>query len=340
MEAACHTSTIADCFSAFYADGLTGYEVKIVMLRGRKDERLDLEFLPADHPPIDIRQCDEHFDEFIRENPGYFYIFSLDGFRGEKRDKLMAALEQTQSEYAIIPPIRRLHLHGMEPHYFFGNDVMLLHKKYNLAGPFGRFFKRAMDLIVSGAVLLILVPLTVIIWLSKRMEGSDTPVFYGGDRVGMNGRLFPCWKFCTMKRNADALLQELMDSDPQVKAEWEKYKKLKNDPRIDSKISLILRKTSLDELPQIWNVFLGDMSLVGPRPILPEQQKDYGDALSQYISTRPGLTGLWQVSGRNQTSFEQRIMWDSWYIRNWSLWHDIVILFKTVQVLFQRSGAY
>jgi undecaprenyl-phosphate galactose phosphotransferase len=178
------------------------------------------------------------------------------------------------------------------------------------------------------------------VYLLKRLEKSGTPVFYNGMRVGKDGRLFPCWKFCTMRTDGDQILAELLDTDAEARREWELYQKLRNDPRIDSRISAFLRKTSLDELPQLWNVFIGDMSLVGPRPILPYQTTEYGDSLRHYTSVRPGLTGLWQVSGRNETTFAQRINWDGWYIRNWSVWNDVIILFKTVRVLFTGSGAY
>ena len=143
-----------------------------------------------------------------------------------------------------------------------------------------------------------------------------------------------------MKTDGDAILADLLARDEEARAEWDKFQKLKNDPRIDTRISGLLRKISLDELPQIWNVFHGDMSLVGPRPILPSQREEYGGLLEQYYAVRPGLTGLWQVSGRNETSFQQRVYWDSWYIRNWSLWYDIVILFKTAKVLVTGKGAY
>nr|MBX2834028.1 sugar transferase [Micavibrio sp.] len=181
---------------------------------------------------------------------------------------------------------------------------------------------------------------TLIVYLGKKIEGSDTPIFYGGKRVGMNGEEFKCWKFCTMRKDADQILNDLLAKNPDLKKEWDEFQKLKKDPRIDSKISKKLRSSSLDELPQLWNVFVGEMSVVGPRPILPEQREEYGEFMHLYETTRPGITGLWQVSGRNETTFQQRVFWDGWYIKNWSLWHDIVILFKTVSVLTNKKGAY
>ncbi len=331
---------IVDSFHAFYADSLTGYEVKVALLYGASREELDLSFVPKEHPPIDIVEVNDHFDHFLREHGQYFYIISMEEFRGEKRDRLMTALTEARRNYAIVPPIKRLHLHGMEPHYFFGNDVMLLHKRRSWHFSFGQTIKRLFDICAVSLTLPVIGLLTAIIWICKRMEGSRDPLFYGGERVGMHGRMFPCWKFATMKPGADMILKDVLDKDPAAKAEWDKYQKLRNDPRIDSSISHFLRKTSLDELPQLWNVFRGDMSLVGPRPILPTQKEDYGKDYHYYTLVRPGLTGLWQVSGRNETSFEQRLVWDKWYIQNWSLWHDIVVLIKTVRVFITGSGAF
>ncbi len=144
-----------------------------------------------------------------------------------------------------------------------------------------------------------------------------------------------------MEPDSDHLLHELLESDSALKEEWETYHKLKvKDPRITTKTAELMRKTSIDELPQLWNVLIGDMSLVGPRPILQEEKNLLGDAFKNYIIVRPGITGLWQVSGRNDTSFERRILMDSWYIRNWSIWGDIVIMIKTLNVVLRGSGSY
>lgn len=331
---------IMDSFYAFYADGHTGYQVKVVLLTRSDDPGFDLSFLPKSHPSVELRKDPENFGPFIEDNRQYYYIFGMDELRGPDREKFTRALNISQVEYGVIPQTKSLDVYGTEPHYFFGNDVMILHRRDSIRSPSGRFIKRAMDIGATALVMPFLAILTGIVYTMKKLEKSTTPVFYGGKRVGMKGELFNCWKFCTMRTDGDAVLSDLLEKDPAVRAEWQKFQKLKNDPRIDSKISKILRKTSLDELPQLWSVFIGDMSLVGPRPILEFQIGDYGDMVEQYYAVRPGLTGLWQVSGRNETSFQQRVYWDSWYIRNWSLWYDIVILFKTVKVLLTGSGAY
>jgi len=332
---------VMDSFYAFYADGLTGYEVKVVLLTESHEPDFNLGFLPRAHPYVELRQDKENFDRFIQNNKQYYYIFNMDELRGGPNgDKLTRALNLSQVEYGVIPHTKTLDVYGMEPHYFFGNDIMILHRRDKIRSPSGRFLKRMLDIALSGMAVIVLGVLTVIVWAAKKVEKSDTPVFYGGERIGKDGKYFHCWKFCTMRPNSDDLLEAHLNSDPEIRAHWDKFQKLKDDPRIDSRISKLLRKTSLDELPQLWNVFVGDMSLVGPRPILESQRADYGDMIEQYYAVRPGLTGLWQVSGRNETSFQQRVYWDSWYIRNWSLWYDIVIIFKTVKVLLTGSGAY
>jgi undecaprenyl-phosphate galactose phosphotransferase len=146
-------------------------------------------------------------------------------------------------------------------------------------------------------------------------------------------------KFRTMVPNAQELLRDLLDSDPKARAEWEATRKLKNDPRI-TKLGAFLRKSSLDELPQLFNVLRGDMSLVGPRPVVMDELPYYGEAEQYYFEVRPGITGLWQISGRNDVDYERRVALDIWYVRNWTLWYDIVILFKTLTVVPARLGAY
>jgi Undecaprenyl-phosphate galactose phosphotransferase WbaP len=163
--------------------------------------------------------------------------------------------------------------------------------------------------------------------------------FFGHMRVGHNGKPFKCYKFRSMVVNAEQVLEHLLANDPVARAEWALNFKLKNDPRV-SKLGEFLRRSSLDELPQLWNVFKGDMSLVGPRPVIEAELERYGDDVGYYLMTRPGITGLWQVSGRNDVDYATRVYLDSWYVKNWSLWNDIAILFKTISVVRRRSGAY
>ncbi len=331
---------VIDCIHAFYNDGHTGIHVKNIMLRDKEKEPVCLDFIPPSHSSITMIDATGDYLDYILQNKDVFYIIGLEGVRGDNRDRLIQALVDNEISYAVVPPTKRLHLYGMNPQHFFGNDVMLLHEREFLQEPLERFLERAFDITVSAALMPVLGIITLAVYTLKKMEGSDTPIFYGGKRIGKGGKEFNCWKFCTMRRDADQVLNNLLEQDPVLKEEWEKFQKLKDDPRIDSRISKKLRSTSLDELPQLWNVMKGEMSLVGPRPILPEQKQDYGELLGLYESVRPGVTGLWQVSGRNDTTFQQRVYWDGWYIRNWSFWHDVVILFKTISVLFNKNGAY
>jgi undecaprenyl-phosphate galactose phosphotransferase len=157
--------------------------------------------------------------------------------------------------------------------------------------------------------------------------------------VGKKGKRFNCFKFRSMVPNADQALTNLLESNPDLQAQWLKEHKLKDDPRI-SPLGEFLRRTSMDELPQLFNVLKNEMSLVGPRPIVEEELEKYGLEKSYYLMVRPGMTGLWQVSGRNDVDYETRVYLDAWYVKNWSLWYDLAILFKTIKVVFWRNGAY
>jgi Undecaprenyl-phosphate galactose phosphotransferase WbaP len=168
---------------------------------------------------------------------------------------------------------------------------------------------------------------------------SPGPVFYRQIRIGRFGRKFPVYKFRTMVQNADRVLQDYLDKYPELKVEWLATHKLKQDPRV-TRLGALLRAWSLDELPQLWNVIIGDMSLVGPRPIVDAEVEKYGKCFELYIQVRPGLTGLWQVSGRNNTTYERRVELDEYYVRNRSLKLDLQILLKTVLVVLKKDGAY
>ena len=197
--------------------------------------------------------------------------------------------------------------------------------------------KMAMDRVGAACGLLMLAPvLAVLAYLVKRDGG---PAFYGQPRIGQNGKSFRCWKFRSMVPNAGDVLRELLERSPEARAEWEADFKLKNDPRV-TKLGAFLRKTSLDELPQLWNVLMGEMSLVGVRPVTEKEIERYGDKVNDYYAMLPGMTGLWQVSGRNDVSYAERVDMDSRYVRGWSFWGDVRIIFQTVGVILQKRGAY
>ncbi len=251
--------------------------------------------------------------------------------------KLLQKLSARYSDMSIIPPLRGLPLYGMEMTHFFSHEVLMLSMRNNLARPGPRFVKRLFDVVASIALLIALAPFFC--FLSWKIRGAGGRAIFGHVRIGQHGKPFRCFKFRTMVPNADQVLAEVLARDPDARTEWEKDFKLKNDPRI-TPIGIFLRETSLDELPQLWNVLKGEMSLVGPRPIIEEELDRYGDQAGYYLEAPPGMTGLWQISGRNDTGYEDRVALDCWYVRNWSLWYDLMILVKTARVVFARKGAY
>jgi exopolysaccharide production protein ExoY len=191
--------------------------------------------------------------------------------------------------------------------------------------------------IAAALLLLLLAPLMLAItWCIWREDGA--PVVFAHWRVGQRGRLFRCFKFRSMVRNADAALAELLARDAEAKAEWQRDRKLRRDPRI-LRIGQLLRRTSLDELPQLFNVLRGEMHLVGPRPVMVQEIPRYGPQMSHYFSVKPGMTGLWQVSGRNDLSYAQRVQLDARYVETRSVARDLVIVARTVRVLITRHGA-
>ncbi len=215
----------------------------------------------------------------------------------------------------------------------FGLEV-----KRNLFNKWEMLTKRITDvfLVISGG--MIFSPIILMIAIMVKLD-SKGPVFYGHTRLGLGGRKFKAWKFRTMVPNAAQVLHEHLDRNPELLQEWERSYKLQNDPRV-TRTGRILRKLSLDELPQLWNVLLGEMSLVGPRPIVDDEVGYYGDRFDLYSFVMPGLTGLWQVSGRSDTSYDGRVNLDEYYVRNWSIWMDIYILARTISVVLLRKGAY
>jgi undecaprenyl-phosphate galactose phosphotransferase len=198
-------------------------------------------------------------------------------------------------------------------------------------------WKRALDIVGALGGILFFLPLFVIVYLLVRMDGG--PAIFAHSRVGRDGTPFKCYKFRSMVNDADRRLAEHLARDPAARQEWEQHFKLTNDPRITA-VGKVLRKTSLDELPQLWNVLKGDMSLVGPRPIVTDERVRYGEHIGCYYSCRPGITGLWQVSGRNDIDYESRVKLDAQYVKNWSLFLDVVIILRTVGIVVTRKGAY
>jgi Undecaprenyl-phosphate galactose phosphotransferase WbaP len=218
------------------------------------------------------------------------------------------------------------------------SDVLGFQVMNNLLNFWAQLLKRMIDVVIAALGLFFLSPffaLTIILILID----TGGRVFYRQQRLGRNGRKFELIKFRTMYWGADKILADKLAGNPELKAEWDRYQKLRADPRI-TRVGRYLRKFSLDELPQLWNVLKGEMSLVGPRPMLVDQRELYGESFKEYIQVTPGITGLWQVSGRNDTSFARRAELDIEYIQRWSVFLDIYILIKTIKIVFWQQGAY
>ena len=218
------------------------------------------------------------------------------------------------------------------------DGMLLLEMEDRLALKRNSITKRTFDILCAFIGLLVLSPLFLLIVLLIKLD-SRGPAFFGHKRLGKGGRYFTCYKFRTMRPDAEQVLKDLLRRDPEARAQWEKDFKLKNDPRI-TKVGAFLRKTSLDELPQLWNVLKGDMSLVGPRPIVTDEVKRYGDKARYLFKVPPGITGLWQVSGRNDIDYEERVLLDEYYAKNWSLWLDIEVIIRTFGAVLKKQGAY
>jgi Undecaprenyl-phosphate galactose phosphotransferase WbaP len=240
------------------------------------------------------------------------------------------------------------------PHLLVLSDITTLPTLWGASRDFGRLsglevrnglllvtlqiMKRAIDLAVSLTALSLSLPLLLLVAIAIKCT-SRGPVLFGHSRIGRNGRSFKAWKFRTMRLDAEKILREYLAANPTAKKEWELDNKLRNDPRV-TRLGRRLRQFSLDELPQLWNVLKGDMSIVGPRPIVKAEIARYGDAFRLYATVKPGITGLWQVSGRNDIDYRGRVMLDQFYIRHWSPWLDVYVLAKTIVAVLLRDGAY
>jgi undecaprenyl-phosphate galactose phosphotransferase len=265
-------------------------------------------------------------------------LIAAPGLSREGLLDLVYRLQPYVDKITFVPDLFGVPVGDIELDTLFNEKAVLLCIRNNLANKYNRVLKRSFDMACSIVGTLVLLPLGLIISLMIYIADPG-PVIFSHKRIGRDGQSFYCYKFRTMIRNADSVLEEYLNKNPEAQEEWQKDFKLKDDPRV-TKIGLFLRRTSLDELPQLINVIQGRMSLVGPRPIVYKETFKYGNYINDYYSVRPGITGIWQVSGRNDIEYIERIKMDSWYVRNWSLWLDITLVVKTVMVVAQRKGAY
>lgn len=283
------------------------------------------------------RGIDRAFNYINRCNLEDIFI-AMPGAGKERLQGLVNSLQHKVERIFFVPDIFGIAVLGTNLQHFFHEEAFAFEMKNNLSNPLNIVIKRCFDIVVTCLLIPFLaVPMGLIAMLIRL--GSKGPAIFSQERVGRNGEIFKCYKFRTMYDDAQEKLDLLLEGDPVRKSEWDMNWKLNDDPRV-TKIGKFLRITSLDELPQIFNVFRGDMSLVGPRPVTQEEiDRHYGDMAELCFCVMPGITGLWQVSGRSNTGYDYRIALDSWYVRNWNLWLDIVILFKTVKIVAKREGA-
>lgn len=281
----------------------------------------------------DKKELLTHFNPFSTQ-----FVVACDFDEKDKFENWLRFLANNKCRNVIIiPSLRGFPLYGTSMSFIFSHEVLLLQVHNNLSKATSRFIKRTFDILCTLGIIVVSSPLLVYLWYKVSRDGG--PAIYAHTRIGRRGETFKCYKFRSMDINSKEILEKLLASDPAARAEWNKDFKLKNDPRI-TPIGRFIRKTSLDELPQLFNVLKGEMSLVGPRPVIHEELERYADDVDYYLMVKPGMTGLWQVSGRNDVDYTTRVYFDSWYVKNWSLWNDIVILFKTVSVVLFRKGAY
>jgi len=254
-------------------------------------------------------------------------------------EQLMALIECHRRHFShilVIPGYSRFSCLWVNPKNVGG--MLGLEVCQQVFLPSRQLLKRFIDLILTVMLCLILAPVLIAIGIAIKIS-SEGPIIYSHRRIGRGGREFVAWKFRSMVTNADEILAKYLADNPQCWEEWTQSQKLRNDPRVTC-LGKFLRRTSLDELPQLWNVVRGDMSLVGPRPIVREEIARYGVDFETYTWVPSGLTGLWQVSGRSETSYQQRVDYDRFYVHNWSVWLDLCILFRTIGTVLSRAGAF
>lgn len=266
------------------------------------------------------------------------YIIALEDGQEKQREYWIKRLAMQRCRaVSVVPTTRGLPLNSTDMSFIFRHEVLILRINNNLTKRSARLIKRVFDIFGSLAILLAASPLLLALSFLVMRDGGS-PI-YGHTRVGRDGKPFKCLKFRSMVLNSEEVLSQLLQSSEAARQEWERDFKLKDDPRI-TRVGRLLRETSLDELPQLINVLKGEMSLVGPRPVVQEELERYKENKEYYLMAKPGMTGLWQISGRNDVDYDTRVYFDAWYVKNWSLWDDIAILFKTIRVVAKRDGAY
>ncbi|SHL11201.1 undecaprenyl-phosphate galactose phosphotransferase [Selenomonas ruminantium] len=302
----------------FFKDDL-GYRYNIV---GFLDDNPISEQIPGQYKMLG--NVDEA-ETIIKNTAIQTVIITAPGMERAKMQNLITKVQPHVRNLSYVPDLIGTPMADVEAQSLFSEEILMLHMKNNLALRRNRIYKRFFDLVLTLIGGIAISPILVCLAICIKLDTKGS-VFYNADRIGKDGKNFKCYKFRSMHVNADEILQDYLKENPEAAAEWKEYAKLRDyDPRV-TKAGTWMRKYSLDELPQIFNVIKGDMSLVGPRPYLPREKEDIGEELSTITMSVPGITGYWQVSGRNDVSFQERVTMDAWYVRNWSVWLDIFAL--------------
>ena len=296
-----------------------------------------------DHEPYD-KSCTilggfGDMERVIRDTGVQHVIIAAPGIPQTQLSSLIYQAQTLVRNVGVVPNLVAVPMSNVTAESFFDAKIMVLHIRNNLASPWNQLLKRIFDIVatICGGILISPILLAIAIWV---YHDSPGPVIFKNKRIGLNGEEFNCYKFRSMYMNNKEILEKHLAEHPELQKEWNTYRKLREeDPRI-TPVGKILRKYSLDELPQLLNVLKGDMSLVGPRPYLPEEIPMMEERSSIILMAKPGITGYWQVSGRNDVTFNERVNMESWYVYNWTLWIDFVILWKTFKVVLMHDGAY
>lgn len=296
---------------------------------------------PKAYKPEDIKEMGEYYSYIIQHKPGVTGLNQIALAQSDTlEEKLDADLRYHYKKTVIydLKVIAITLLVTLRRKNAYDLAHQLRNSIHDIGVLFSAIIKRLLDILGGLVGILILIPVTAIIKIASLASGDKDSIFFVQDRIGKNGKLFKLFKFRSMVNGADDILKEILAKDPESADYYRINKKLKNDPRL-TRIGKIIRKTSIDELPQLINVFIGNMSLVGPRPYLPREKEDMKEFYDIIVQVKPGITGYWQVRGRSDTSFEQRLRYDRQYSRDVSFFTDLKILFKTVAVVFKGEGA-
>jgi len=269
------------------------------------------------------------------EGPAYAVLTACEASREELKP-VIECYRKYFSHILVIPEFSGFSCLWVNPKNLGG--LLGLEVYQQVFVPSRRILKRSIDLLLTTIICILAAPIMLLVAAAIKLD-SPGPVLFGHRRIGRGGCDFRAWKFRSMIGNAEAVLKDYLAQNPEAREEWANSQKLRNDPRV-TRLGEFLRRTSLDELPQLWNVLRGEMSLVGPRPIVHDEIVRYGIDFEKYKWVQGGLTGLWQVSGRSDTSYAQRVNYDCFYVHNWSVWLDLCILFRTIGTVLSRAGAF